>query len=145
MHAMTTEEMFRLKYEHEQRLKEISADYSSRLRKRTPQAKEHVDSTEFLSPVIKQRDRNREFFRNRAERERQNKQELQARVDSFITQLGSKNQSDVEVNAHVLAEIMRSFSLTFGVGSDKIATLISQEEGGVNIEEIRKKIMAQGE
>lgn len=142
---MTTEEMFRLKYEHEQRLKEISSDYSTKLRKRAPQSKEQVDSTEFLSPVIKQRDRNREFFRNRAERERQNKQELQTRVDSFVNQLGSKNQSDVEVNAHVLAEIMRSFSLTFGVGSDKIATLISQEEGGVNVEEIRKKIMAQGE
>jgi hypothetical protein len=142
---MTTEELFRLKYEHEQKLKEISAGYSSKLRKRAPQPKDHVDNTEFLSPVIKQRDRNREFFRNRAERERQNKQELQARVDSFINQLGSKSQADVEVNALVLAEIMRSFSLTFGVGSEKIASLISKEEGGVNIEEIRKKIMAQGE
>lgn len=142
---MTTEEMFRLKYEHEQRLKEISAGYSSKLRKRAPQPKEHVDSTEFLSPVIKQRDRNREFFRNRAERERHNKQELEARVDTFLKQLGSKDQSDVEVNAHIMVEIMRSFSTTFGVGSDKVASLISQEEGGVNVEEIRKKIMALSE
>lgn len=142
---MTTEEMFRLKYEHEQRLKEISADYSGKLRKRAPQSREHVDPTEFLSPVIKERDRARNYFRNRAEREQQNRQELETRVESFISQLRSKNQSDVEANAHVLAEIVRSFSLTFGVGPDTIASMISQEEGGVNIEEIRRKIMAQGQ
>jgi hypothetical protein len=40
---------------------------------------------------------------------------------------------------------MRNFSSTFGVSNDKIADLLSHEEKGVNVEEIRKRLVAQGE
>ena len=80
-----------------------------------------------------------------AERERMNRHDLQSRVDGFLEQLKSNKEEDVEVNAHVLAEIMRNFSSTFGVSNDKITTLLAQEDGGVNVEELRKKLVAQGE
>jgi hypothetical protein len=59
---MTTEELFKLRDEHERSLKEKSAQYSTKLRKRSPKA--YKSSTEFLSPVIKRQSR-REFFRER--------------------------------------------------------------------------------
>jgi hypothetical protein len=85
------------------------------------------------------------FDRAEAERERDNRHDLQSRVDGFLEQLKSSKEEDVEVNAHVLAEIMRNFSSTFGVSNDKITTLLSQEDGGVNVEELRKKLVAQGQ
>lgn len=101
-----------------------------------------------MSPVIKQRDRYREFFKtsklklsSEAERDRQEKQDLQSKVDSFLEQLKSKRDEDIEVNAHILAEIMKSFSITFDVDTERIANLISEEGGSVNIEEMRKKIL----
>lgn len=47
--------------ELERNQKEGSQVYATRLRKRSPKA--YKSNTEFLSPVIKQRDRYREFFR----------------------------------------------------------------------------------
>jgi hypothetical protein len=61
IHNYTTEELFRMRDEQEKNLKEISQVYSTRLRKRSP--KTYRSNTEFLSPVIKQRDRYKEFFR----------------------------------------------------------------------------------
>lgn len=37
---------------------------------------------------------------------------------------------------------MKSFSITFDVDTEKIANLISEEGGSVNIEEMRKKILS---
>jgi len=37
---------------------------------------------------------------------------------------------------------MKSFSLTFGVSSEAIADILAQEDGDVNVEELRKKILA---
>lgn len=57
----TTEELFRLRDEQEKTHREHSVFYQSRLRKRSP--KKYHSGTEFLSPVIKQRDRYKEFFK----------------------------------------------------------------------------------
>lgn len=57
----TTEELFRLRDQQEKSHREQSVFYASRLRKRSP--KKYQSNTEFLSPVIKQRDRYREFFK----------------------------------------------------------------------------------
>lgn len=57
----TTEELFRIRDEQEKNNREQSVYYASRLRKRSP--KQYHSETEFLSPVIKQRDRYREFFK----------------------------------------------------------------------------------
>lgn len=60
---LTTEELFKLRDEHERSLKEKSVQYSTKLRKRSPKA--YRSSTEFLSPVLKRPSR-REFFRQRS-------------------------------------------------------------------------------
>lgn len=57
----TTEELFRMRDEQEKNQKEQSEVYAVRLRKRSP--KTYKSNTEFLSPVIKQRDRYHDFFR----------------------------------------------------------------------------------
>ena len=57
----TTEELFRLRDEQEKNQRERSVYYASRLRKRSP--KQYRSNTEFLSPVIKQKDRYREYFK----------------------------------------------------------------------------------
>lgn len=57
----TTEELFRLRDEQEKSQREKSVYYASRLRKRSP--KQYRSNTEFLSPVIKQKDRYREYFK----------------------------------------------------------------------------------
>jgi hypothetical protein len=61
LHNYTTEELFRMRDELEKTQKEGSQVYATRLRKRSPKA--YTSNTEFLSPVIKQKDRYREFFR----------------------------------------------------------------------------------
>jgi hypothetical protein len=61
IHNYTTEELFRMRDEQEKNLREKSQVYSTRLRKRSP--KTYHSNTEFLSPVIKQQDRYRNFFR----------------------------------------------------------------------------------
>lgn len=143
MQTMTTEELFRLRDEQEKLSKARSSVYATKLRKRSP--KPYKDPTEFLSPVIKERDRKRQYFREKAEKDHQSKRDLQEKVDNFLDQLKSKNDEDIESNAHVLADIMKSFSLTFGVGPEKIANIIAEEDGGINVEEMRKKILKNGE
>ena len=60
---LSTDELFKLRDDHERSLKEKSVQYSSKLRKRSPKA--YRSSTEFLSPVLKRPSR-REFFRERS-------------------------------------------------------------------------------
>jgi len=79
------------------------------------------------------------------EQDKARKEELQYKVDTFLQQLKSSKEEDVEVNAQVLAEIMKNFSTTFGVGTDKISNLVSQEDSSINVEELRKKLVNQGE
>lgn len=62
-------------------------------------------------------------------------------MDNFLDQLKSKREEDLEINAHVLAEIMKSFSVTFDVDNEKIANLIAEENGEINIEDMRKRIL----
>lgn len=62
-------------------------------------------------------------------------------MDGFLEQLKSKRDEDIEINAHILAEIMKSFSITFDVDTEKISNLISEEEGQLNIEDMRKRIL----
>ncbi len=143
MQTMTTEELFKLRDEQEKSSKARSLAYASKLRKRSP--KPYKDPTEFLSPVHKERDRKRQYYREKAERDNQSKRDLQDKVDNFLEQLRSKQDDDIESNAHVLADIMKSFSLTFGVGPEKIANIIAEEEGNINVEDMRKKILKNGE
>lgn len=65
MQHLTTEDLFRLRDEQEKSIKEKCVQYSNRLRKRSP--KKYTSATEFLSPVIKQKDRYRDFFRSSSE------------------------------------------------------------------------------
>lgn len=64
-------------------------------------------------------------------------------MEGFFEQLHSTRDEDVEVNAHILSEIMKSFSLTFGVSSEAITDIIAQQDGDINVEDLRKKILAQ--
>lgn len=79
-----------------------------------------------------------------AERERSKENDLEMKVESFLDQLNSKSEPDVEVNAQILADLIRSFSLTFGVDTEEIALLISQSktDNGINLEEVRRKLLS---
>ena len=62
-----------------------------------------------------------------------------------MEQLKSKSEEDLEINANILSEIMRSFSLTFGVTNEEIVNIIAREQGDINVEDIRKKLLAHGQ
>jgi len=51
---------------------------------------------------------------------------------------------DVECNAEILAEIIKSFAVTFSLEISDIAEIISQQKGALNMEEIRVELMNRG-
>lgn len=55
----------------------------------------------------------------------QQRQDTQEKVNQFMDRLKSTEESDIQINASILDEILKSFSLTFGVDSGKITSLIS--------------------
>ena len=73
--------------------------------------------------------------KRREEREHQNK------LDVFLEQLKSQNDQDVECNAEILAEIIKSFAVTFSLEIQDIVKLINQHgENDLNMEDIRVKL-----
>ena len=56
--------------------------------------------------------------------------------------LESKTEEDVLSNAQILAEIIKNFSLTFSVSHQDIMNVINHEKDGLNVESIRKKLLA---
>jgi len=69
---------------------------------------------------------------------------LQGKVDIFLNQLESKEEVDVECNAEILAEIIKSFAVTFSLDISDIVEMISKQKGPLNMEEIRVQLMNQG-
>lgn len=68
---------------------------------------------------------------------------LQKKVDIFLTQLESTEDKDIECNAEILAEIIKSFAVTFSLEISDIVTIIEESGGPLNMEEIRSKLMSQ--
>ena len=75
----------------------------------------------------------------------QQRQDTQEKVNQFMGRLKSAEESDIQINASILDEILKSFSLTFGVDSGKIASLISNYNGEVNVEKLRQSILLEAE
>ena len=61
LQTMTTEQLFKLRDDQVREMKEKNQEYKVKLRKREP--KVYVDPTEFLSPVIKKKERYQAYFR----------------------------------------------------------------------------------
>jgi len=61
-------------------------------------------------------------------------------VGSFLSQLESKESGDVECNAEILAEILKSFAMTFSVDIEDIVEIIQKTEGALNMETIRAQL-----
>lgn len=66
---------------------------------------------------------------------------LETKVGSFLSQLESTQQGDVECNAEILAEIIKSFAMTFNVEIDDIVDIIQKTEGPLNMENIRAQLL----
>lgn len=70
---------------------------------------------------------------------------MREKVDDFVGLLASKKIEDVQNNAHVLAEIVKNFSLTFGVESAQVLRVMNEcttQGGGLNIEEVRRRLLS---
>lgn len=67
---------------------------------------------------------------------------LESKVGTFLSQLESTEQGDVECNAEILAEIIKSFAVTFSVEIDDIVDIIQSTKGPLNIEVIRAQLLA---
>lgn len=66
---------------------------------------------------------------------------LQEKVGIFLEQLDSKEDKDIECNAEILAEIIKSFAVTFSLEISDIVQIIEESGGPLNMEEIRSKLM----
>lgn len=58
-----------------------------------------------------------------------------------MDQLESTEPGDVECNAEILAEIIKSFAVTFSVDIDDIVNIIQKTEGPLNMEAIRTQLL----
>lgn len=150
LQTMTTEQLFKLRDDQVREMKEKNQEYKVKLRKREP--KVYVDPTEFLSPVIKKKERYQAYFREsklflteEAQKSRDSQNDLKDKVETFIEQLKSKQESDVETNAQILAEIIKNFSLTFGASNEDILEVIKRQDGNLNVEDIRRELLSRGE
>lgn len=66
---------------------------------------------------------------------------LENKVGNFLGQLESTEPGDVECNAEILAEIIKSFAVTFSVDIDDIVGIIQKTEGPLNMEAIRTQLL----
>lgn len=66
---------------------------------------------------------------------------LQEKVESFLGQLVSTEDQDVECNAEILAEIIKSFAVTFSLEISDIVQIIEESGGPLNMEDIRTLLM----
>lgn len=143
MHQMTTEEMFKMRAEHEKQLKEKAGVYLEKLRTRKPH--DYKQDKEEMLEALRERENRREYYKQKAEKSRQSKEDFETRISNYLEKLKSTTNEDIEVNAQVLTDLLRSFSLTFGVSNEVIANIVSQEAGELNVENIRKKLMTHAE
>ena len=60
----------------------------------------------------------------------------------FLDQLKSKEQGDVECNAEILAEIIKSFASTYDVSVDDIVDMVQKTDGPLNMEDIRTQLLS---
>ena len=95
--------------------------------------------------ALRERENRREYYKQKAEKSRQSKEDFETRISNYLEKLKSTTNEDIEVNAQVLTDLLRSFSLTFGVSNEVIANIVSQEAGELNVENIRKKLMTHAE
>ena len=58
----------------------------------------------------------------------------------FLEQLGSTEEQDVECNAEILAEIIKSFAVTFSLDVSDIVGIIAKTKGKLNMESIRSEL-----
>lgn len=66
---------------------------------------------------------------------------LNEKVETFLGQLDSTNDQDVECNAEILAEIIKSFAVTFSLEISDIVKIIEESGGPLNMENIRTMLM----
>ena len=59
----------------------------------------------------------------------------------FLDQLKSTESDDVEANAEILAEIIKSFAVTFSLEIPEIIDIISSKGGALNMEDIRSMLL----
>ena len=67
-------------------------------------------------------------------------QKLKKKVNTFLGQLESKEDKDVECNAEILAEIIKSFAVTFSLDISEIVKIISKTKGKLNMNNIRAEL-----
>lgn len=144
LNGYSTDELFKMRKDQQNGKKAKAAQYSTMLRKRSARSVranipegDDIDSDSHYDSTSR-----RAFFRERAMSKRGKRQDLQDKVDSFLGHLNSKNDPDIEDNAQILADIIKSFSLTFNLTSQDIMKVINQEKDGLNVENIRQKLLA---
>ena len=78
---------------------------------------------------------------SRPRRQARPHKKLSEKVDIFLGQLKSTDETDVECNAEILAEIIKSFAVTFSLEISQIVEIVEKSGGSLNMEEIRSKLM----
>jgi len=63
------------------------------------------------------------------------------KISSLLSQLTSTVKEDVETNADLLGEVLKSFASSFKVQLNELVSMISEETGNVNMESIRQKLL----
>jgi len=67
--------------------------------------------------------------------------EVQEKISDFMVQLNSRDPEDIKSNAEILAEILKSFSISFNVDVEHILEIMNNERGGkVNLQKIRNTL-----
>jgi hypothetical protein len=69
---------------------------------------------------------------------------VEDKISSFMRQLKSRDPEDVKSNAEILAEILKSFSISFNVDVEQILEIMNEQRGGrVNLQQIRNTLFDQ--
>lgn len=133
--------------------KENAEKYRTKLRKRSP-VKSFVNAYKEVDPFLKKLPTKKLKSKQKrltisAEKPKKARNPrphrlLQGKVDLFLDQLQSKEEMDVECNAEILAEIIKSFAVTFSLEISEIVEMISNQKGALNMEEIRMQLMNKG-
>lgn len=57
-----------------------------------------------------------------------------------MDQLKSKQPEHVKSNAGILADILKSFSISFNVEIDEILEIMSKQKGSINLQKVRNQL-----
>ena len=66
--------------------------------------------------------------------------EVQENIDEFLQRLKSRDPEDIRDNAEILAQILKSFSMSFGVDIEEIIRIMDKQRGAVNLQRVRNKL-----